>query len=154
MKTMTSADDDGQNPMPTSPGTEPAAGMPLGARRLVLIGGLSIPVGLVAGPYLLGLQLVAIGGAVAVAVALSYSPGRAWFSRWSWLTAAAGSVWMAATVAYWGTIVAAADASGPLSGWSPVLFNVGAGGLVIMAAATAGAAFARYRSRRTAAAAA
>ncbi len=39
-----------------------AARMPIGARRLVLIGGLCIPVGLVAGPYLFGLQLVAVAG--------------------------------------------------------------------------------------------
>ncbi|MDZ4351703.1 MAG: hypothetical protein U1B81_03645 [Arthrobacter sp.] len=154
MKTMTSADEERQNPPHPGPGTGPVAGMPLGARRLVLIGGLCVPVGLVAGPYLLGLQLLAVGGVVAVAVALSYGPGRAWFWRWSWITAAAGALWMAATIAYWGTIVAAADASAPLSGWSPVLFNIGAGGLVLMAAATAGGALARYRSRRAAAAAA
>ncbi len=149
---MSPADDDRQNPLPPSSGKGPDAGMPLGARRLVLIGGLCVPVGLVAGPYLLGLQILAVGGVVAVAVALSYGPGRTWFSRWSWLTVAAGAVWMAATIAYWGTIVAAADASAPLSGWSPVLFNIGVGGLVIMAAATAGGVLTRYRFRRAAAA--
>ena len=145
---MSPAEDDRQNPLPPSSGTDSDARMPLGARRLVLIGGLCVPVGLVAGPYLLGLQLLAVGGVIAVAVALSYGPGRPWFWKWSWLTAASGALWMAATTAYWATIVAAADASAPLSGWSPVLYNIGAGSLVIMAAATVGGALARYRSRR------
>jgi hypothetical protein len=124
------------------------AGMPLGARRLVLIGGLCIPVGLIAGPYLFGLQAVAVAGAVAVAIALSYRLGEQWFSPWSWLTAAAGALWMASTIAYWATIVTAAEASAVLSAWSAVLFNVGVGAVVLMAAGALGGTVARYRSGR------
>lgn len=126
--------------------------MPLAARRLVLVGGLCIPVGLVAGPYLLGLQLLAVAGVVAVAVALSYRSGPVWFSRWSWLTAAAGTFWVSVTIAYWLTIVAAADATAAPSGWTPVLFNVGACAVALMAVGTAAGVIARYRSGRASAA--
>lgn len=122
--------------------------MPLGARRLVLIGGLCIPVGLVAGPYLFGLQLLAVAGAVAVAIALSYRHGERWFSLWSWLTAGAGAVWIASTIGYWATIVTAAEASAALSVWSPALFNVGVGAVVLMAVGALAGTVARYRSGR------
>lgn len=120
--------------------------MPLGARRLALIGGICIPVGLVAGPYLFGIQLLAVAGAVAVAIALSYRLGEQWFSPWSWLTAAAGAVWIASTIGYWATIVTAAEASAALSAWSAVLFNVGVGAVVLMAVGALAGGVARYRS--------
>ncbi|WP_251043113.1 hypothetical protein [Arthrobacter sp. ISL-69] len=148
MTTTKPADNAGHGLPPADTPTARTAGMPLGARRLALIGGLCIPVGLVAGPYLLGLQLVAVAGAVAVAIALSYRLGERWFSPWSWLTAAAGALWIAATLGYWATIVAAAEASAALAAWSTVLFNVGVGAMVLMAAGALAGATARYRSGR------
>ncbi|AFR31247.1 putative integral membrane protein (plasmid) [Arthrobacter sp. Rue61a] len=128
--------------------------MPLGARRLVLIGGLCVPVGLVAGPYLFGLQLVAVAGVIAVAVALSYRRGQAWFSRWSWLAAAAGALWMVATVAYWLSIMAAVDGSSAPSGLPTVLFYLGMAALAVMACGTIAGWISRGLSdRRTVAAA-
>lgn len=124
------------------------AGMPLGARRLVLIGGLCIPVGLVGGPYLFGIQLLAVAGVVAVSIALSYGMGPAWFTRWPRLTAAAGGAWIAATIGYWLTIMAAADASAPAPEMSSVLFYTGAAAFVLMAAAALAGTVARFRFRR------
>lgn len=123
-------------------------GMPLGARRLVLIGGLCIPVGLVAGPYLFGIQLLAVAGVVAVSVALSHGIGPAWFTRWPRLTAAAGGAWIAATIGYWLTIMAAADASAPAPEMSSVLFYTGVAAFIVMAAAVVAGTVARFRSRR------
>lgn len=122
--------------------------MPLAARRLVLIGGLAIPVGLVAGPYLFGIQLLAVAGVVVIAVALSYRRRTAWFSRWSWLTACAGLAWTGMTTAYWLTIVAAADASAPAPPASSALFSLGVAACVLMAAAVLAAAVVRYTDRR------
>lgn len=86
--------------VPDKPGA-----VPLGARRLFLIGGLCVPIGLVAGPYLLGAQLLAVAGVVMVAVALSYRSGVRWFSRLSWVVGAAGALWPAGTAAYWGPLL-------------------------------------------------
>ena len=124
------------------------AGMPLGARRLVLIGGLGVPVGLVAGPYLFGIQLLAVAGVVAICVALSYRPGGAWFSGWSWLTICAGLAWTGFTVAYWLTVIAAADASAPVPSVSSVLFYAGVAACMLMVGAVLAAAVSRYRERR------
>jgi len=124
------------------------AGMPLGARRLVLIGGLCIPVGLVAGPYLFGIQLIAIAGVVAVSVALAYGNGTSWFKRWSRLTAGAGAVWIATTIGYWLTIMAAADASAPVPEGPSALFYIGVVAFVVMAAAVLAGTVARFRFRR------
>lgn len=123
--------------------------MPLGARRLFMIGGLCVPVGLVAGPYLLGAQLLAVAGVILVAVALSYRSGVPWFSRLSWVATAAGALWMAGTAAYWGAIIAAADSSVPPPGFAPVLFAAGVVSFVVMAG-TVGTAMAlrMLRSRR------
>lgn len=125
-------------------------GMPLGARRLVLVGGLCIPVGLLAGPYLFGVQLLAVAGVVAVSIALSYGLGPAWFTRWPRLAAAAGGAWIAATISYWLTVVAAADA--PDLALAPevssVLFFTGVAAFTVMAAAVLAGTVARVRSRR------
>jgi hypothetical protein len=120
----------------TAPG-DTSVGMPLGVRRLVLIGGLCIPVGLVGGSYLLGLQLLALGGLTLIAVALAYRAGRAWFSRLSWVAAVAGVLWAAFTAAYWVAIIVAADASAPLPGYAAVLFNSGAVCVAVMVTAAA-----------------
>jgi hypothetical protein len=116
-----------------SPETPP--GMPLGARRLLIMGGLCIPAGLLGGSYLFGLQLLALAGVTLVAVALSYRVGRIWFSPFSWVTAAAGALWTAFTAAYYLAIIVAADASAPLPGYAPVLFDAGAVCVVVMAVA-------------------
>lgn len=123
-------------------------GMPLGARRLVLIGGLSIPIGLVAGPFLFGIQIIAVAGVAAVSVALSHGIGTAWFTRWPRLTAAAGAAWVAATTAYWLTIMAAAEAAVPASEASTVLFYIGVAAFTLMAAAVLAGTVARFKSRR------
>lgn len=147
MNTTTPAHDPAVSPQPGSDPVLPV-GMPLGARRLVLIGGLCIPIGLVAGPYLFGLQLIAVAGVVAVSVALSYGTGSTWFSRWPRLTAAAGGAWIAATIVYWLTIKAAADAAAPAPEATSVLFYIGVGAVVMMAAAVLAGAVVRFRSRR------
>lgn len=151
---MTSDPDAGlpQAPATTAAKTADVAKMPLGARRLVLVGGLCVPVGLVAGPYLFGLQLLAVAGVVAVAVALSYRRGPAWFSRWSWLAAGGGALWVLATVAYWLSIVAAVDGSSAPSDLPTVLFNLGLVALAIMACGTITGWISRVLSDRRAAA--
>lgn len=134
----------------SQPGNDPVrpSGMPLGARRLLLVGGLSIPTGLLAGPYLFGIQLLSIAGVVAVSVAFSYHIGRPWFRLWPRLTAAAGAVWIAATIGYWVTIVTAADSSAPAPEASPALFNIGVVAFVAMALIVLAGTVARFRSRR------
>ncbi|MDD1478684.1 hypothetical protein [Arthrobacter sp. H16F315] len=114
----------------------PSGRMPLGARRLFMIGGLCVPVGLVAGPYILGGQLLAIAGVVMVAAALSYSGNGPWFSRWSWIATAAGVLWLAATAAYWGSVIAAADAATQAPAFAPALFTAGLVCFGAMAVAT------------------
>lgn len=124
--------------------------MPLGPRRLFMIGGLCVPVGLVAGPYLLGAQLLAVAGVILVAVALSYRSGVPWFSRLSGVASAAGALWLACTAAYWGAIIAAADSSVPPPGFAPVLFAAGVVSCVVMAgAAVTAMALRMVRSRRS-----
>jgi hypothetical protein len=125
-----------------------SAGMPLGARRLLLIGGLCVPVGLVAGPYVLGAQLLAVAGVIMVAVALSYRRDGRWFSRWSWLVTATGVFWLAATAAYWGSIIVAADASTPSPAFAPALFNAGLACFGIMALAALAAMMLRMIDAR------
>lgn len=117
-------------------GTVPVDRMPLGARRLLMIGGLSVPVGLVAGPYVPGGQLLAIAGLVIIAAALSYSGEGPWFSRWSWVVTAAGLLWLAATASYLGSLIAAADASAQAPAFAPALFTAGLACFGAMAVAT------------------
>ncbi|MDE8669992.1 hypothetical protein PY310_15530 [Pseudarthrobacter sp. H3Y2-7] len=124
------------------------AGMPLGGRRLLMIGGLCIPVGLVAGPYLLPAQLLTVVGIVLLAVALSYRAGKRWFSRWSLAVTVAGALWLAATAAYHATIMIAADAAAPLPGVAQVLFNTGAVFFAAMAVTTITAVVMRMLANR------
>lgn len=122
--------------------------MPLGARRLFMIGGFCVPVGLVAGPYLLGAQLLAVAGVIMVAVALSYRGEAQWFSRLSWVVIGAGALWMAGTAVYWAAIVAAADSSVQPPGFAPLLFTAGVVSFVVMAGAAVTAMASRMvRSR-------
>lgn len=115
--------------------------MPLGARRLVLIGGLLIPLDLVAGPYLYGLQLLAVAGPAAVAIRLSYQRGPSWFSLWSSLTAVTGGSWLAATAVYWLSILAASNGTVSTADLSSDLFAAASGALLF----TAAAILVRYR---------
>lgn len=132
---------DSPSPMDAS---KASTGMPLAARRLLLIGGLSVPVGLVAGPYLFGLQLLAVAGMVAIAIAMSYSRGQPWLSMWSYVVAAAGAVWVGATTAYWLSIMAAANATASAGGFTTGLL-VAAGVALLF---TAAAALVWYRRGR------
>ena len=122
--------------------------MPLGARRLVLIGGACIPIGLVTGPFLFGMQIIAVAGIAAVSVALSHGNGKAWFTPWPRLTTVAGVAWIAATIAYWLTIMAAADAAVPVSEASSVLFSAGVAAFAVMAVAVLAGTVARFKSRK------
>ncbi|MET1065347.1 MAG: hypothetical protein ABWX85_10295 [Arthrobacter sp.] len=123
--------------------------MPLDTRRLFMIGGLCVPVGLMAGPYLLGAQLLAVAGLIMVAVALSYRVGGQWFSRLSWAASVAGALWLVCTAAYWGAVIAAADSSVPTPGFAPVLFTVGVVSFVVMAGATVTAMVSRMVHSRS-----
>ncbi|UKA56722.1 hypothetical protein LFT45_22890 (plasmid) [Arthrobacter sp. FW305-BF8] len=126
-----------------------AARMPLGARRLILLGGLAIPVGLVGGPYLLGAQLLAAAGVVLIAVAFSYRATGPWFSKLSWAAAAAGTLWIACSAGYWASLITAADSSAPLPWFTPVLFNAGVACFIVMACASVGGVVLRtVRGRR------
>jgi hypothetical protein len=133
---MTNKQDSPRTAGPAAVTAGPSGRMPLGARRLLMIGGLSVPVGLVAGPYILGGQLLAIAGLIMVAAVLSYSGEGSWFSRWSWATTTAGVLWLAATAAYWGSVIAAADASAQAPAFAPALFITGLACFGIMAITT------------------
>lgn len=133
---MTTEQDTPRATGPAPAASVPSGGMPLGARRLVMIGGLCVPVGLVAGPYFLGGQLLAIAGVIMVAAALSYSSENPWFARWSWIATAAGGLWLAATAAYWGSLIAAADAAAQAPAFAPALFTAGLVCFGAMAVAT------------------
>ncbi|APX00462.1 hypothetical protein BWQ92_00800 [Arthrobacter sp. QXT-31] len=123
--------------------------MPLGARRLVLIGGLVIPVGLIGGAYLLGLQLLAAAGVVLIAVAFSYRTPGPWFSKLSWAASVAGTLWIVFSVGYWWSLITAADASAPLPWFNPVLFNAGVASFIATACASIGGVVLRtVRGRR------
>ncbi|WP_455836956.1 hypothetical protein [Pseudarthrobacter siccitolerans] len=107
-----------------------------------------IPIGLVAGPFFFGIQIIAVAGIVAVSVALSHGNGKAWFALWPRLTTVAGVAWIAATIAYWLSIMAAADAAVPASEASSVLFSIGVGAFAVMAVAVLAGTVARFRSRK------
>ncbi|WJH26683.1 hypothetical protein [Pseudarthrobacter defluvii] len=125
-----------------------ASGMPLGCRRLLMVGGICVPIGLVAGPFLLPAQLLAVAGIVLLAVALSHGPGERWFWRWSLAVAAAGGLWLAATAAYYITIMVAAEASAPLPVFAQGLFTAGAVSVAVMAVAALTAALLRMLANR------
>ncbi|WP_051629056.1 hypothetical protein [Arthrobacter sp. UNC362MFTsu5.1] len=139
-----------EHPIPAhTPEASAAAGtMPLGARRLLIIGGLLIPVGMLMGPYILMAQILAPAGVALIAVALSYQTGARWFSRLSWATAVAGGLWVAAIAAYYATIMIAADASAPLPPSAQVLFITGTVFFAAMAAAFLAAMIIRITKTR------
>lgn len=126
------------------------ARMPLGARRLVLIGSLGVLAGVLAGRYYFGGLVLAAAGITLVSMALSYQAGKSWFSRLSWLVAAAGALWTASTAGYWWLIDAAAGAASGPSENASLLFYLGIGALVVMLGAVLSAAILRVtRGRRT-----
>ena len=147
---MTAENTAPEDPAGTASSSAPSEGMPLAGRRLLMVGGLCIPVGLVAGPFLLPAQLLAVAGVVLVAVALSYRSGSRWFSRWSLAVAVAGGLWLAATAAYYTTIMIAADASAPLPAAAQVLYSAGAVFFALMAMAAVTAVVLRILATRRA----
>lgn len=125
------------------------ARMPLGARRLILIGSLGVLAGVLAGRYYFGGLVLAAAGITLLALALSYQPGESWFSRLSWLVVAAGALWTIATAGYWWLIDAAADGSSGPSENASLLFYLGIGAFVVMLGAVLSAAILRAtRGRR------
>jgi hypothetical protein len=90
--------------------------MPLGARRLLLVADLCIPLGLLGGSYLPGLQLRAVAGVGLITVALSYRARGTWFWPLSWVTAGGTDLWLTFTAAYLMTVIVAADARGRFQG--------------------------------------
>ena len=147
---MTAENTAPEDPAGTASSSAPSEGMPLAGRRLLMLGGLCIPVGLVAGPFLLPAQLLAVAGVVLVAAALSYRSGSRWFSRWSLAVAVAGGLWLAATAAYYTTIMIAADASAPLPAAAQVLYSAGAVFFALMAMAAVTAVVLRILANRRA----
>ncbi|MGY4542642.1 Na+/phosphate symporter [Arthrobacter sp. UYNi723] len=142
--------DDHEDSLPTPPGGAPAGstGMPLAARRIVLIGAACVLVGILAGRFVFGGLVLASAGTGTLAVALSYSAGLRWFSPLSWLVSIAGAIWTAATAGYWWVITAAADASAAAPAIAPALFYIGVGAVVTMAAGLLAATILRIvRSR-------
>lgn len=106
--------------------------MPLGAKRLVLIGSLCTLAGILVGRYNFGGLVLAAAGVSLVSLALSYRAGKTWFSRTSWLVTAAGALWTAATAGYWWLIAAAAEASSGPAENASLLYYLGMGALVVM----------------------
>lgn len=124
------------------------ARMPLGARRLILIGSLGILAGVLAGRYYFGGLILASAGITLLAMALSYQAGKPWFSRLTWLVAAAGTLWTTTTAWYWWLMDAAAnEASGPVENAS-LAINLGAGALLVMLAGMLTAVITRWNRRR------
>jgi hypothetical protein len=107
--------------------------MPLSARRLVLIAGACILVGILAGRFLFAGLILAAAGLTVLAVALSYGSGSRWFSPVSWVVCVAGGFWTAATAGYWLSVSTAADASAKVPAIASLLFYGGVACFVIMA---------------------
>ncbi|MHA7176960.1 hypothetical protein ACX80D_09910 [Arthrobacter sp. Sr24] len=147
-----SAPDPNAMPAPATLSGEDVGGakMPLGVRRLLLIGGFCIPVGFIATAYFFGAQLLLAAGIAAVAVAFSYQGGHRWFAAWSRFTAFSGAAWLLVTVLYWLAIISA-ESSGSRTSLPTILFGVGVGAFVVMAVSVLGGCVSRYlNSRRTA----
>ena len=124
--------------------------MPLGARRLILVGSLGVLAGVLAGRYYFGGLVLASAGITLLALALSYQAGKSWFSRLSWLVVAAGALWTTATAGYWWLIDAASKASSGPSENASLVFYLGIGALVVMLAAVLTAVILRVtRGRQT-----
>lgn len=106
--------------------------MPLPARRLVLIAGACILVGILAGRFLFAGLILAAAGMTVLAVALSYGSGSRWFSPMTWVVCVAGGLWTAATAGYWLSVSTAADTWEVIPVPASLLFYAGVGCLVVM----------------------
>lgn len=122
--------------------------MPLGARRLMLIGAACLPVGVVAGRFIFGGLVLASGGTALVAVALSYRAGKGWFSPLCWVVGMAGALWTGLTAGYWWVITVAADASAGMPAIAAPLYYAGTAALIVMLAGTLAAAIQRIARAR------
>lgn len=145
---MTNQDETIRGPQPSSAPLSEAR-MPLSARRLVLIAGVCILAGILAGRFLFAGLVLAAAGVTVLAVALSYRAGGKWFSPVSWVVSVSGGLWTAATAGYWLSVSAAAGASEEVPAIVPALSYAGLGFLVIMAGGVLTAAVLRTVRRRT-----
>lgn len=137
-----------QQPAKETPGG--GARMPLGPRRLVLVGSLCVLAGVLAGRYFAGGLVLAAAGAAVLATALSYRVESPWFSPLSWLVSVAGAAWTTVTAGYWWSISAAADSSSGPPESAAVLFYIGFAALIIMSSGSlAGITIRMIRRRRT-----
>jgi hypothetical protein len=143
---------DKENMPPTSGATagEGAGGpgMPVGARRLFIIGCLGVLGGILAGRFYFNGLVLAVAGASVMGLALTYRDKKPWFSPMSWLVCVAGVLWTAITAAYGWSISTAADAASALSGYASVLFYSGVAMLIVMGGGVAAAVVARMVRRR------
>lgn len=137
----------------STPDQPPAAAMPLGAKRLFILGCLAVLCGVVAGRFVFVGLLLAVAGLAGVAVALSYGTGETWFGRMPRAVAAAGALWIAVTAGYGGTVSPAASRSGATQGLAGPLLLAGwvAFALVcgLVLAAIAGRLLGSRNSRRS-----
>lgn len=137
-----------QQPAKDMPGS--GARMPLGPRRLLLLGSLCVLAGGLAGRYFAGGLVLATAGAAVLSTALSYRVENAWFSPLSWLVCVAGAVWTTVTSGYWWSISSAADASSGPPESAAVLFYFGVAALIILSSGGLAAVVMRMiRCRRT-----
>lgn len=138
----------GRKPEPAQPGV-PQAGAapfastrtpgasgpasPLWSRRLILIGAVCIPVGLLGGSYVLLVQLVAVAGIAMIAMGMSYGAQPPVFSRWTRGVGALGALWVLFTAGYLVAVMAAADFNMESGALVPVLYNGGLACAIAMA---------------------
>ncbi|AOT05645.1 hypothetical protein ASPU41_16460 [Arthrobacter sp. U41] len=122
--------------------------MPLGPRRLVLVGSLCVLAGVLAGRYFVGGLVLATAGAAVLATALSYRVEKPWFSGLSWLVSVTGAVWTTVTAGYWWSIGAAADSSSGPPESAAVLYYLGLTALIIMSSGSLAGIIIRTIGRR------
>lgn len=124
--------------------------MPLGLGRLVLIGVLSVLAGLLVGPFVFGVQVIALAGVVLIAVSMSYDLKRSGMAPLMWVAATAGIIWSGATVAYWWVVVSTVETSSPqpAPAWVSTVFIVGVCGFGIMLATAVAASVRRAIQKR------
>lgn len=143
---------DKENMPPASGATadERAGGprMPVGARRLFIIGCLGVLGGILAGRFYFSGLVLAVAGASAMGLALAYRDRKPWFSPMSWLVCGAGVLWTAITAGYGWSISTAADAASARAEFASVLFYSGVAMLVVMGGGVAAAVVARMVRRR------
>ncbi|MEO5315408.1 hypothetical protein DC347_18160 [Pseudarthrobacter sp. AG30] len=122
--------------------------MPLGARRLFIIGSLGVLAGIVAGRFYFSGLVLAVAGIALLGVALSYRDKKPWMSPISWVVCVAGGLWTAITAAYGWSISTEADAASSHSEFAGWLFTSGYVMFVVMAIGVASAVVVRIIRRR------